>query len=86
MTARPVDINFPQTWEEFMRMPQLQTAEILYKDVHGYRFVLKLVPGVVLKHGARVWRRDTLYEAGTDSGPPSAERYIPPRFDRLWVR
>ena len=51
MPARPVDINFPQTWEEFMRMPQLQTAEILYKDVHGYRFVLELAPGVVLKHG-----------------------------------
>lgn len=51
MAVRHVDIVFPKTWEELVRMPELRTAKVLYRATGGYRVVYRLAPGVVLKHG-----------------------------------
>ncbi len=70
MAARPVDMVFPKSWAEFKRMPQLQTADILYHGLGGYRMVYRLAPGVIMKHGGEFGDEILCMRAAQAAGLP----------------
>ncbi|RPD56365.1 kinase-like protein [Lentinus tigrinus ALCF2SS1-7] len=51
MVQPPVDFPFPQSYQDLVRMQQSNPVKVLKRDDYGYKVVMKLRPGIVLKHG-----------------------------------